>query len=87
MFSFLKKPLWVLGLDFQPGVYSICSHIEHCDCICLCLFLYRCLCACMFSVSDHICGCRSLCVYRRPSEKNGSGLHLCELFYLKTRLE
>lgn len=47
---FLSKILWVLGLDVQPGVYSICSHIHSCDCvyryICLSLQVAGCVLAC-----------------------------------------
>lgn len=47
---FLPKPLWVLGLGFQPGVYSICSHVHDGDCVCL----YTCLCLQVSSVCSHV---------------------------------
>lgn len=31
---FLPQPLWVLGLGFQPGVYSMGGHIHDSDGVC-----------------------------------------------------
>ena len=86
---FVSKTLRVLGSDFQPCVYSICSRVHDRFCLYLCLSLQVSVCvfACSVRVYDHTCGRWSLCVCRRPSEKNGSGFHLCELFRLKTWLK
>ena len=39
---FLLKTLRVLGLDFQPRVYSICSRVHDRVCLYLCLALQVC---------------------------------------------
>lgn len=47
---FLSKTLRVLGLDFQPGVYSTSSHVH--NRVCTCVFHYRCLCVCLHVLSE-----------------------------------
>ena len=82
---FVSKTLWVLGLDFQSGVSSICSRVRD-RCLYRCLSLQVSLCLVVYPSE-----CLptpvgvGLCVCRRPYEKKGSSFHLCELFHLKIR--
>ena len=84
---FLLKTLGVLGLDFQPCVYSICSRVHDRVCLYLCRARQVCVSVRLRVLSE----CLITPVGVGPSvsgggflRTNGSGFHLCELFHLKT---